>query len=145
MSDTKVTPAPSAKDPYLVMLDQWVEAAEKLSVMKDKEMNLRQMLFAGAFPNPKEGTNKHLLPDGRTVKGAYRINRKIDEAALPASLAALRANGVANVDAIVRMKPELAKREWDSLSDENKLVFSAAIIATPGSPTLEIVPAKVDV
>ena len=35
-------------------------------------------------------------------------------------------------------KPELAKREWSSLSDENKLVFSPAIIATEGSPQFEV-------
>ena len=130
-------------DPYLAMLDRWADVSARLSTLKDEEADLRRMLFAGAFPNPKEGTQTHLLPDGRKIKGQHTVSRKIDEAALPAVLATMREQGYANADALVRYKPELAKREWNSLSDEAKLTFSKAVIAVPGMPSLEIVPAKV--
>lgn len=131
----------SEPDPYLTLLAEWQEDARLAKAYADREKEKRQRLFAGAFPNAKEGVNKHTLPDGRTIKGDLKINRKIDEAALPATLAALREQGVANADALVRYRPELAKSEWNSLSEEMKLLFSPAVIATPGLPSLEIVPA----
>ncbi len=53
----------------------------------------------------------------------------------------MRKRGVANADALVKMKPELAKKEWNTLSDELKLVFSPAIVSSPGMPGLEIIAA----
>lgn len=130
---------PGNQDPYLRMLDAWEQVSLLQAQIKECEMDMRLRLFAGAFANPKEGTNTHLLPDGRAIKGQHKINRYIDEAALPATLAALRERGVANTDKLVRFKPELAKSEWNTLSDEMKLIFSPAIIATPATPSLEVV------
>lgn len=130
---------PGNADPYLRMLDAWEQVSLLQAQIKEAEMGMRLRLFQGAFANPKEGTNTHLLPDGRAIKGQYKINRYIDEAALPATLDALRKHGVANTDALVRFKPELAKSEWNTLSDEAKLMFSPAVVATPGTPSLEVV------
>lgn len=129
---------PGNADPYLRMLDAWEAVDQLRSLIQDCEMDMRLKLFAGAWANPKEGTNSHKLPDGRVLKGQYKINRYIDEAALPATLEALRERGVANTDALVRYKPELAKREWNALSEENKLIFSAAVTSKPGAPSFEI-------
>lgn len=131
------------QDPYLQMLDEWEDAAARLTVLKAKEMDLRLKLIAGAFPNPKEGTNKHKLPDGRELVGQVKVTRKIDEASLPVILAAMREKGVANTDRLVKYKPELAKSEWNTLSDEMKLIFSPAVIAVPGAPSFEVKPAPV--
>lgn len=135
---SKTSKTNEAPDPYLQMLDEWEDASARLAVLKEKEMDLRLKLFAGAFANPKEGTNKHKLPDGRELIGQHKVNRKIDEASLPVILEAMRAAGVANTDRLVRYKPELAKSEWNTLSDEMKLIFSPAVIAVPGAPTFEI-------
>jgi hypothetical protein len=129
---------PGNQDPYLRMLAAWEEVDQLRSLIQECEVDMRLRLFAGAFPNPKEGTNSHKLPDGRVLKGQYKINRYINEEVLPATLLALRERGVANTDALVRYKPELAKREWNSLSEENKLIFSPAITAKPGTPSFEI-------
>lgn len=123
---------------YMAMLAEWKDDATKLAYYKEQESEKRVMLFAGAFPNPKEGTQRFKLADGRTIVGKYTINRKIDEAALPATLAAMREQGVANTDALVSYKPSLAKREWNTLGEEHKLIFSACVIATPGKPSLEV-------
>lgn len=130
---------PGNQDPYLRMLDAWEQIALLQAQIKEAELGMRLRLFQGAFANPKEGTNTHMLPDGRAIKGQFKVNRYIDEAALPVTLAALREHGVANTDALVRYKPELAKSEWNTLSDEAKLMFSPAIVATPGTPSLEVV------
>ena len=133
-------------DPYLQMLAEWEEIVPRMKALVEKEADLRRKLFAGAFPNPSEGAtkNKHTLPDGRVLKGDHKINRKVDEAALPSVLEAMKAAGVANADQLVRYKPELAKREWNSLSEEMKLLFSPAIISTPGMPGFEVIAAKGD-
>lgn len=125
-------------DPYMRLLDQWEQLSLLGSIIGEKEMDTRKILFAGAFPNPKENTNVHKLPDGREIVGMHKINRRIDEAALTVTLDAMREAGVANYDKLVKYKPELAKSEWNSLSDEMKLKFSPAVISTPGSPSLEI-------
>lgn len=129
-------------DPYLQLLSEWEEIKREMDALKVKELDKRLLLCAGAFANPKEGTNTHKLPDGRKVVAKYTTNRKIDEAALQSALTAVREAGCANHDRLVRMKPELAKAEWNTLSDEMKLLFSPAVIATPGTPQLEITPAK---
>jgi hypothetical protein len=129
---------PGNQDPYLRMLEAWDQMCLLKALVEESEKDMRLKLFQGAFPNPKEGTNVHKLPDGRELVGKHTVNRKIDEAALPAVLVAMREAGVANSDKLVRYKPELAKREWNSLSDENKLRFSPAVISTPGSPQFEI-------
>lgn len=129
-------------DAYMDMLKEWEICKQIMDEVKDIEMDNRLKLFAGAFPNPKEGTNTHNLPDGRAIKGQYKVNRNVDEAALPGVLADLRNAGVANTDVLVRYKPELAKREWNALSDEHKLTFSPAIVATPGTPQFDVVMPK---
>lgn len=132
---------PEETDPgkrYMQLLAEWQDNRRKLAYYKEQEGTQRRVLFAGTFPNPVEGTNKHKLPDGRTIKGQYKIGRKLDEAALPATLARMRELGVANTDALVNYKPSLAKREWNTLSDEMKLEFSPAVIATPGMPGLDV-------
>ena len=123
---------------FMQILEQWIDDKRKLAFYKEREKEARVLLFNATFPAPVEGTQKHKLPDGRTIKAQYKINRKIDEAALPLVLAHMRELGVANADVLVTYKPALAKREWNSLSDACKLEFSAAIISSPSTPTLDI-------
>lgn len=129
---------PGNADPYLRMLDAWEQVDQLRALVQDCELDMRLRLFAGAFANPKEGTNSHKLPDGRVLKGQHKINRYINEEALAVTLDAMRKAGVANTDALVRYKPELAKSEWNTLSDEMKLLFSPAISSKPGTPSFEI-------
>jgi hypothetical protein len=144
----QVPPAPDNATPpeeqgqrYLQLLAEWQDTQRVLSGVKDREMELRLQLFAGAFPNPTEGTNTYTLPDGRKLKGGYTINRKLVITSVAPTIALLKASGVANADQLVKYTPELAKREWNALSPESKLVFSRAIVASPGAPSLEVVPA----
>lgn len=123
---------------FMQILAEWQDNKRKLAYYKEQEKEQRLILFAGTFPNPVEGVQRHKLPDGRSIKAQYKINRKLEEAALPVTLARMRELGVANTDALVNYKPTLAKREWNTLSDEMKLEFSPAVIATPGTPTLDI-------
>ncbi len=125
-------------DPYLDLLERWQETVKLLASFKEQEAEQRRMLFSGAFPNPKEGVQRHQLPDGNCIKGEYKITRSLELSSLPHCLHALQEAGVANVDGLVRYKPELAVSEWRCLSDESKLMFAPAVIATPGMPSLTI-------
>lgn len=129
-------------DAYMDMLAQHDMVKELLDAAKAAELDMRLKLFAGAFPNPKEGTNTWKLPDGREIKGKYEIRRTVNEPVLAVTLQALRDHGVANTDALIRRKPELAKAEWNTLSDEAKLIFSPALTAVPGTPQFEVVTPK---
>jgi hypothetical protein len=45
-------------------LKEWYTLKQQLEELKNKEVVLRQFLFAGLFPDPKEGTNTHPINDG---------------------------------------------------------------------------------
>ena len=94
--------------------------------------------MVGLFPNPVEGTNKYPLSDGWVLKMTYRIERKIDEAALALNLARLTENNI-SADKLVVKKPELSKRAYNGLTVEEKLIFDECLIIKPGSASLEIV------
>lgn len=129
-----------AQHPYYELLDQWAEAAEMKKKWEKEEHRLRMALFQGTFPNPTEGVNKHELPDGRVVKATHKLNRKVDEAALPAVEAAMREQFQIDPESgLIRRKPELAVGAYKKLTEEQRHVFDEAIVSKPGTPTIEIV------
>jgi len=127
---------------YLAKLSEWQGVANHLATLKAREMELRKELFAFAFPNPLEGTNKVDLPEGWLLKGVYKLDRSVDEAAFNAIKDQLRAINV-NPDPLVRLKPELAVRDYKALSDQARGIMDQALIIKPGAPSLELVAPKV--
>lgn len=130
------------KDPYYAMIDEWEKAAAELQRWKAIEMDLRNKLFTGAFPEPKEGANNFLMADGRTVSGTHRINRSIDEAVLPQVFQEMRDAGDNNPERVVVYKPALAMKEFRALNPQMAKIFSQAVVAEPGAPALEIKAAR---
>ncbi len=129
----------------LDLLKQWAEQKDKLATICEpivaEEMRLRKLVFALAFPTPVEGTNDLDLPNGWKIKGTYKLDRKLDEAALPAVLETLRQQGVV-ADSLIRRKPEIDTKAYRALSDANRLIFEQAMTIKPASPTLELNPPK---
>ena len=119
----------------------WAAKAAALIDLKAAEMELRKKLFKFAFPTPKENTNTFELGGGWSMKAVHKINRKIDEAALPAITAKLKEMGV-STDALVKWNPELQTANYRLLAENTRLVFEEALIVTEGSPSLELVPPK---
>lgn len=105
------------------------------------EMALRKELFAMAFPSPKEGTNDLALPNGWKAKAVYKLDRKLDEAALPAVMDALRKLDVI-AESLVRYKPELDTKAYKALSDANQAIFNQCLTIKPASPSLELIQPK---
>lgn len=127
---------------YLAKLSEWQGVATHLATLKAREMELRKELFAFAFPSPLEGTNKVDLPAGWLLKGVYKLDRSVDEAAFNAIKDQLRAINI-NPDPLVRLKPELAVRDYKALSDQARAIVDQALIIKPGAPSLELVAPKV--
>ena len=119
-------------------------ALEPFKKMAEEEMALRKLVAAAFFPEPVEGANTSALNGGWTLKLTYKIDRKLDEAAMPAVYAKLREMGI-NPDPLVRFKPELETKAYKGLAKINEAaakVMDAALVIKPGSPTLELVPPK---
>jgi len=118
---------------------------ESLKVILDplvqEERARREAVMAMAFPEGKEGANTLELPNDWKLKGTIKIDRKVDEAALPAVKKQLREMGV-NADKLIRLKPEVEVREYRELSAEQAKVFEAALVIKRGASELKLVPPK---
>lgn len=131
-----------------ILLIEWTQAQAKLAEVKplvENEMRLRKQVMTEYFPTPVEGVNTCQLESGWEMKATYRIDRKIDEAALPAINTELREMSV-NPDRLVRAKLELDLTAYKSLVQINPQaakVFEKAMISKPASPSLELKPPKV--
>lgn len=126
------------------LLEDWRLATEQVAELKSiiaKEQELRKQVFAAFFPAPKEGANTVNLPEGWKLKGTYKIDRKIDEAALPAVIEKLRIEGVSS-DLLVEYKPSLKTTVYKQLVAEHRAIFDEALTAKPASPTVELNPPK---
>jgi len=121
----------------------WYKMHEDLAKLKASEVLLRKKIFGHYFPTPSEGTNTFTLPDGYALKATYKIERKVDEAALTTLAPSFREQHIA-VDSLIVRKPELAVREYRKLTTEQTRLFDQCLIVKPSeTPSLEIVlPAK---
>lgn len=131
-------------DERMELLRDWNTAVAKAAECKplvELEQALRKAVMAEFFPTPKEGVNNLDMGQGWTLKGTYKIDRKVDEAALPAVKEQLRELGV-NADTLVKYKPEVATTIYKALSEQARLIFDTALTIKPGSPTVELVPPK---
>lgn len=136
---------PMLTDPVLFeKMNLWQEKVRQIQEQAHlviEERQLRQEVFALAFPTPKEGTNNADLPEGWTLKGTLKIDRKIDEAVLPQVKEQLRALGF-NPDPVVKYKPELVTKDYKAMPEEIRKVFDTALTIKPALPTIELAPPK---
>lgn len=131
-------------DERMRLLQNWNTAVAQVAAVKPlitQEQELRKAVMAEFFPEPKEGVNNLDMGQGWTLKGTYKVDRKVDEAVLPAVQEQLRELGV-NADTLVKYEPKLATAAYRALSEQARLVFDTALTIKPGSPTVELVPPK---
>ncbi len=126
-------------------LKEWYALKQQLDEIKNKEVVLRQFIFAGMFPNPTEGTNTVPLNDGTgaVAKGTHTINRTVKEdelEELKKSIAVPDNNlPKLDLDKLVRWKPEVAIKEYRTLTEEEMKLFDQVLVIKPGMPGLDIV------
>jgi hypothetical protein len=124
----------------------WYKVKEDLAKLQLTEVTLRRRIFKHHFPTPIEGTNTFTLEDGYALKGQYKIDRKVDDAALTTLTPAMRAQEIP-VDALIKRPPELAVKEYRKLQNDNSVegkkrlnLFDQCLIIKPSeTPALEIV------
>lgn len=119
----------------------WKSLKDQLATIKDQEIALRSEIFKEVFVHPTEGTNTADLPEGWKLKGTYKLNRKLDESALPAILEQLRKKKV-NTDQIILYKPTLDTRAYRLMEPDMRHLLEKAMVIEPGAPTLELVEPK---
>lgn len=130
------------------LLIEWSQAQVKLAGVKllvENEMRLRKQVMEAYFPVPVEGVNTCQLEAGWELKGTYKIDRRLDEAALPAINIELRGMNV-NPDRLVRFKLELDTAAYKTLVQINPQaakVFEKAMISKPSAPSIELKSPKV--
>jgi hypothetical protein len=128
----------------LMEWQQAMESAEAAKVMVAREQALRKEVVEMFFPTPVEGTNNFELAAGYKLKLTYKLDRKLDDAALPAVMQKVRDLGI-NTDELLSFKPSLdtkAYRVFTQLHPEASKVFDEALTVKPGSPVLELVAPK---
>lgn len=120
---------------YYETLGRWQELTIAIKELQGQERALREGLFQGAFPDPKEGTNTMELPDGRKLKGVYKINRIVDEEALTQ----FTPN---QMKRFFRIKHSLRISVYKELDAAETKLVDQAVVSKPGLPTLSIAEAK---
>lgn len=126
-------------------LQQQIEAAKAtMKPLVDKELKMRKALgesIATALGDKlKEGVNHYPLEDGRSLKFTYAVDRAIVEADIAPTREAylLQNDRPIDFDALLRVKYELSKRDYDKLTPEAKVIISRMLTVKPKAPTLEM-------
>jgi hypothetical protein len=124
-------------------LKEWYALKQQLDEIKNKEIVIRQFIVAGLFPDPKEGTNTYPLNDGTgaVAKATHVLNRAVQVELLEElekSLAADNNLPKLDLNKLVRWKPEVATKEYRTLTDEERHLFDQVLVIKPGMPGLEI-------
>lgn len=122
-------------------IGRWNELVTQLASVKDQEAKLRKEIFDACFPTPTEGTNIIDMPEGWKLKATHKLNRSVDESALPAALEALRKKKI-SVDDLIRYKPELSVSAYRKLAPEHAKILEQAMTIKPGTPVMELVAPK---
>lgn len=130
------------------LLNAWynsLTAARAAKLTIENEQALRKQVIETFFPNPNEGANHILVGVGWKLSLTYKIDRKLDEAALTSVREKLIELYEINPDTLIEMKPSLKTTEYKALKALNAeagTLFENALIIKPGSHTLEFTPPK---
>jgi len=124
-------------------LKEWYALKQQVDELKGKEVVLRQFIVAGLFPDPKEGTNTHPLNDGTgaVAKATHVINRAVQVEQLEELEKSLETDNnlpKLDLDKLIKWKPEVAIKEYRTLTDEERHLFDQVLVIKPGMPGLEI-------
>jgi hypothetical protein len=114
---------------------------EKRAIEKEEREN-RRMLIDTFFSNAPYGRSKLNMDDGRTAVLTQGQRYKVEEAMLPELREEMKEQFGVNIDAIFKWKPELNKKVYDELSDDERAVFDQCLTITDDSPQLEFTEPK---
>jgi hypothetical protein len=119
-----------------LLILEWKEIQNKLSSLKDEELELRKQIHKLIFKETIEtGTHKHNLGNGYSLKLTCKNNLKVDSADVVEQYAA-------DYLSVFKKKYDLSMTEYNKLSDSEKKIVDRVLTFTPGTPSLELVEPK---
>ena len=105
-----------------------------------KEVALRLQIFGGLFPTPVPGAgNKVRIPYDMALIGTYRLNYRVDEAAMSQSRSLI---DPATFESVISFRPNVRDAAFRDLPDDERNLFTPFITVSPGTPGIEIKPAS---
>lgn len=132
-----------AQNKALIIWYSAAEAARPCKALIEAEQKARKAAceaLATSLP-PDEGTCS-VEVDGWQIKRSISYTRKIDARVVESLRAPLKALHQ-SLDKLVDWKPSLITKEYRELTAEARAIFDTCLTTTPGLPTLELVPPKV--
>ncbi len=139
-----IPPEPAATMEDIVAWDRIKKETERLTApLRLQELALRNRIVRTFFPQPKEGTNTHELNKGWQLKYKHAVNRDVNYELFQAMGEQFEAAGLRNAGQYLRQKWELDKKQYNTLTEEERHVFDQCLTIKVASPQIEIVlPAK---
>lgn len=127
-------------NPQETALNEWRQLVDWMAKARQRERELRDYFVAQNFTNPKEGTNRTVVPDlGVQFVLKHTIRREIEEPVLKSLEKEMLRKGVP-VDSLVKWEPSLVLSEYRKLNPAQLKLFNRALVIKPGSPSLEVEP-----
>ncbi len=123
-------------------IKEWRSLAAWMDEAKKQEKELRTKIANAFFPTPTEGVNRVLADlDGiRTeIVLDFKVNRKLDEAVLDSVMMELpNTSAYRQPGVLIAYEPKLVLKSLRTMPDDERRIFSQALIETPGTPSLDI-------
>ncbi len=139
------------------VLLQWDHLKNKISSLKEEEIELRKYIVKRAFPDAEEGTNKQELGNGYALKAVVKRNYKLDENKKVIEgldkIASIGNQGKFIAERLVNWTPKFLLSEYRTLQEEADdgsveaieiiKIISSFLTIDEATPSLEIVEPKI--
>jgi len=111
---------------------EWKILSDQINELKKQEAELRQKLCRNLLKNSLKPVKIDL--EGYTIKAKPTIYTKLDQEEINSKFNSFSSE----IKEAIRVKYELAKKEYDTLSEFNKNILDKYIIETAGMPSLKV-------
>lgn len=136
---TDFPPIDPMSDELSELLNEWHAAKAQANEWAAKETALRLRIFGGLFPTPVPGAgNKVKIPYNMALIGTYRLNYRVDEAAMSQSRSLIEP---ATFEEVITFKPSVRDGAFRALPDADRNLFVPFVTVSPGTPGIELKPA----
>lgn len=124
-------------DQAFALLQQWHTEQAELAKIKAREIGNRKTLAEFYFRGAGKGTHK--LPMGQTHELVLVQSETIDlDEALVHSMGKMLYEQGVPMDLLIKWKPTLDKRQYNSLNEAQRKLFDQLVTTTLGTPSLKI-------
>lgn len=130
----------TAQRDFYDALAEWQAIRDQITPLQLREKELRQQLFAAAFPTPREGANNYALPTNQIFRATHKITRSVDQAMITPVRQMLHAAGSNYiVDDFLRVKHDLNAEAYKTAPESVRVILDRMLTTKPAMPHIEIV------